>query len=313
MEVWVVTLSLLLIGHLPAASTFSSRPSFQQFQSNDENNEVATDGFPYQVKVMKKENQPKKNSFWDQEAATFLRQKGVVALTSAGTLINEDVCDRANEAATSRLLCLKEKIRNRGIDSSGADGPYRFLEVACRDEGGRRFDLPVPAFAGSSDLNMGTPMTSQQTSAIKTLHSDVHQAVQPVLTQLWNDEPNHVLACGFLANEPGSYDQTWHRDGPDEGYVNIFLPLISLTPTLGPTEVQPQTHDSSARVDLKISPLIEKGQILMMDYRTLHRGLGNLSKNTTRTVAYMVYRRGASESSLGDIRNFPNALTLEYD
>ena len=62
-------------------------------------------------------------------------------------------------------------------------------------------------------------------------------------------------------------------------------------------------------------PLLGKGDVLLFDYRTLHRGQGNMSKST-RTLAYAVFKRKGGTStgdSSGDIHNFPAALTLEYD
>jgi phosphotransacetylase len=94
---------------------------------------------------------------------TLRRYHGVCALVSSSTttmtltnnnslMISHSDCDRANEAAASRLSQLQRKIRNRRIDLF--DGPFRFQEVVCRDER-RRYNMPVP-WNGAADVNVGT-------------------------------------------------------------------------------------------------------------------------------------------------------------
>ena len=130
------------------------------------------------------------------------------------------------------------------------------------------------------------------------------------------------------------------------------MPLIDLKEELGPTALRPGTHSSPDKdcvadpyyhndetggeqksySEEEVAPLLQKGEVLMFDYRTLHRGQGNRSSSTSRTLAYVVYKQrkkvdagetdqnltsgdafGSSEYASGDIHNFPAALTLEYD
>jgi len=73
-------------------------------------------------------------------------------------------------------------------------------------------------------------------------------------------------------NEPRSNSQYWHWDGPDEGFIDCFVPLIDLNESLGPTAIQPGTHRMTSRVgDYKnergeFAPLLNKGDILLFDY-----------------------------------------------
>jgi len=65
-------------------------------------------------------------------------------------------------------------------------------------------------------------------------------------------------------------------------------------------------------------PMLNKGNILLFDYRTIHRGQGNTSEDTKQTLAYAVYRQreldgDGTKKESGDVHNFPAALTLEYD
>jgi hypothetical protein len=50
----------------------------------------------------------------------------------------------ANKAALTRVKGLHRRIESRGLNPSGIDEPYRFAEIVCRDDGGRRFDVPLP-------------------------------------------------------------------------------------------------------------------------------------------------------------------------
>ena len=73
--------------------------------------------------------------------------------------------------------------------------------------------------------------------------------------------------------------------------INVFIPLINITNhDLGPTEVVPRSHTQSrflysdnadTRSQAKpmgpttVTPLMNVGDVLMFDFRTLHRGLAN--------------------------------------
>jgi hypothetical protein len=319
---------------------------------------------------------------WIQQAASHLRTYGACALLSqdrysssssrstnnenGAVMIDPQTCNDARLASTTRLQEMHRRIESRGVDPTGTDdGPYRFQEVICRDEGGRRFDVPVP-WLGTKQKNnnigepagterkstttigscrIGTPLLLEEKGAIQSLHEELNVLVEPIANVLWsnqdanddddkasdikddnlgssNDSNSYVAAAGFLINEPGSSNQKWHRDGPDEGFIDAFVPLVDLTHELGPTAIQPSTHTDTDETMkerdrvVQVVPILIKGEVLLFDYRTLHRGQGNKSEATTRALAYAVYKRQTendSVSNTGDIHNFQSALTLEYD
>jgi ectoine hydroxylase-related dioxygenase (phytanoyl-CoA dioxygenase family) len=271
---------------------------------------------------------------------------------------------------------MQSRITSRGIDCTGIiDGPYRFAEIICRDDGGLRYDVPLPWLGddGESCRNVeektqqqqrqqvgservGAPLSNLEKNGVVDLHMEIDQIVPPVLEALWSrdddnssniDDKNvnsssntrssssYVAAAGFLINEPGSKAQNWHKDGPDPGFINCFVPLIDLTEELGPTAFSLAIDGSNNNIDYEddenddrknvLVPMLNMGNILLFDYRTLHRGQGNTSNDDiTRTLAYAVYcrRRTRRRTSpidddevkeSGDVHNFPAALTLEYD
>lgn len=269
---------------------------------------------------------------WEQEAADVLNEFGVVALRAddaespSSGIIKEEICGAASKAVTTRLIEMHRRIESRGMDPKGLEEAYRFSEIVCRDEGGKRFDLPVPFLGGDEGRSdeiesnvgsgrIGTPLDMEQEEAVRQLHEEIGKVAKPVLNKLWSEHSYNVAAAGFLVNQPGSKPQNWHRDGPDEGYIDCFVPLIDLNEEIGPTSLQPGTHVGNC-VDYNqgeaVAPLLSKGDILLFDYRTIHRGQSNKSTSTTRTLAYAVYK-GKKGSASGDIHNFPAALTLEYD
>lgn len=277
---------------------------------------------------------------WPAEAAAVLDECGVVALVSHdGGVIKHNICDNANRSITSRVQEMQRRIEARGVEPRGLDAPYRFAELICRDEGGRRYDVPVPWLGDAShnacsptgvgSLRSGAPLTAGEAESVTALHASMGSVLASVMEALWSPESLHhpasdVAAAGFLMNEPGSSSQDWHRDGPDAGFIDCFVPLIDLQEAIGPTALRPGTHrttpgvgddeDEPGGVARAFAPLLRKGDLLLFDYRTLHRGLGNMSKATTRTLAYAVYRRRETRASnsIGDVQNFQSALTLEY-
>lgn len=112
---------------------------------------------------------------------------------------------------------------------------------------------------------------------------------------------------------------------------NVFIPLDDVTDELGPTEFLPGTllseraeevneelmqwamieskwsaagdHKASMRMVLGteedewmsrnkvVAPLLRRGDAMMYDYRTCHRGTENLSQSKTRTMLYLMYAR----------------------
>ena len=95
------------------------------------------------------------------KAAAILNEHGAVALTSDDNdrdgLIKSEICDNANQSAFSRVEEMHHRIESRGLDPTGVDEPYRFAEIVCRDEGGKRYDVPVP-WLGDEETDKDEPI-----------------------------------------------------------------------------------------------------------------------------------------------------------
>lgn len=52
-----------------------------------------------------------------------------------------------------------------------------------------------------------------------------------------NNSASWLASCGFLVNDPGSSSQECLCDGPDEVFLNAFVPICDLQHELGPTSI----------------------------------------------------------------------------
>lgn len=101
-----------------------------------------------------------------------------------------------------------------------------------------------------------------------------------------------------MLSMPGSETQPWHSDGDHLSSkkhlpvhcLNVFVPLVHLTPENGGTEMVPTTHILGHYDDKQPSTtvLAEAGQCILFDFRLRHRGLGNKSRKP-RPLLYVTY------------------------
>ena len=141
---------------------------------------------------------------------------------------------------------------------------------------------------------------------------------------LGEDSLDDLQLChvSIVTASPSSTDQGWHADG---GHVNlqqhlpchclnVFIPLVDvLTIENGPTELRPCSHfltrnlaplmlAAKARKTLRspVIPSLQRRDVLIFDYRILHRGRANVSVND-RPILVLTY----AKSWFKDILNFP--------
>jgi hypothetical protein len=129
-----------------------------------------------------------------------------------------------------------------------------------------------------------------------------------------------------VASYPGAPQQQPHRDHdhlfPQPGVaaglplyaVNVAVPLIDVDLETGPTGVWLGSHRSGQVVavtgrDMKASPL-QRGDCMLLDYRTLHAGLPNRSVQA-RPIVYMVYGRRWFFDDINYLNRIPLDLPLE--
>jgi hypothetical protein len=130
-----------------------------------------------------------------------------------------------------------------------------------------------------------------------------------------------------VASYPGAPQQQAHRDHdhlfPQPGVaanlpvyaVNVAVPLVDVDLETGPTGVWLGSHRSGQTVavlakDLKASPW-QRGDCMLLDYRTLHAGMPNRS-GRTRPIVYMVYGRRWFFDDVNYTNRIPLDMTLEH-
>ena len=117
----------------------------------------------------------------------------------------------------------------------------------------------------------------------------------------------------LITSTPGSHNQKFHidtkhindryGDNTNEEHwpahiFNVFIPLIDITTDdLGPTQLIPKSHIESRilyndkykpnqkqqahqNLRMPLTPLLNVGDVLMFDFRTMHRGLENIDKRS---------------------------------
>ena len=112
-------------------------------------------------------------------------------------------------------------------------------------------------------------------------HNNLRNIVAGVLKS-----PNFdVISKSFVISKPNCESQTWHSDGPHLDVekhlpchcLNIFIPLIDVTPSHGPTELRPSSHiytrdlaklyllaHVKKEVKPNVAPALSRGSILMV-------------------------------------------------
>ena len=239
---------------------------------------------------------------WAEDAARSLRDKGFCVVRAGGAQISDRILESCRSVASARLSDLLARVGRRGVDLwPAASEPFRYLELVHR-EGTGRYDMPLPWCVDGQAGDVSLSAAAE--AAFGELHSAMDGVARPVISELW--AVSAEMRAGCVISEPGALAQPSHRDGPD-GLVTVFAPLTAFVPRNGPTELSPATHrggdDSSS-----LAPLLQAGDVLLFDYRCLHRGLAN-EGNARREVAYAVYAR----DGVRDVQNFPSATTLEFD
>ena len=223
--------------------------------------------------------------------AASLRSHGCALLASGAAIPPATIaaCRRAADAALADTL---RELEARGIDASGV----KTKEIVQRNAG--RYDL-VRGVEGAEPfgaLGRGGPWmpTVKRTLGVACA----------------------LLKTGVVYALPGAALQSIHADGKhlydgdgdvaDDAHlpahcVTVFVPLLDLSPELGPTEYFPGTHrrdGDRARYERAHAGReagvafagAKAGDAILFDYRVLHRGLANTSTEA-RPLLYFTYGR----------------------
>jgi hypothetical protein len=181
--------------------------------------------------------------------------------------------------------------------------PTRFLMV-----GDARYDI-ILRMTGA----FGRPEIFANSLLVTFLHSllgpDMQLSNFTVVAAHPDAPEQHVHRdCGHLFAEPGV--------GPNLPVyaVNVAVPLVDVGIEMGPTQVWPDTHRMNQGDNVPprtgFTYAMQRGDCMLMDYRTLHAGGHNMS-GRMRPIVYMVYARPWFFDQLNHIKRIPLDMPLE--
>lgn len=161
-----------------------------------------------------------------------------------------------------------------------------------------------------------------KTPSIEALQEQLFPYVPTLLgASHWDDLS--LCHLSLVVATPGASEQSWHADG---GHVsvtqhlpchvaNIFVPLTDVPLDLGPTEFRPGSHvytrnlaplllAAKARQQLRppVAPTLRQGDVLLFDYRVLHRGKANRTLDQDRPILVLTFAKPWYK----DVCNFPS-------
>jgi ectoine hydroxylase-related dioxygenase (phytanoyl-CoA dioxygenase family) len=142
--------------------------------------------------------------------------------------------------------------------------------------------------------------------------------VHPV-KEILRDDEDIDINISIVWTEPNCLDQEWHCDGAHRGdqetydeqtgalvkahakpyAVCVFMTLVDLDDTVGYTEFWPTSHKNAGLLGFGPAALslggvqsnqnAKAGDWVMYDYRLMHRGIGNKSKDVRRPILQFLY------------------------
>ncbi|KAJ3158231.1 hypothetical protein HDU86_002940 [Geranomyces michiganensis] len=160
---------------------------------------------------------------------------------------------------------------------------FAFEEIASR--GQERFDLLLPV-----DENPRVERVIQNGPWMPLVRSLLHAQAGVCVP----------CAVSVVYSRPGADTQSWHADGVPASppyAICAFLPLVDLDHETGFTQFWPGTQSSRGLLGFgpaaevcgaTFDGMVPSGSVLIYDYGTLHRGLGN-SGEAIRPVLQVVY------------------------
>jgi hypothetical protein len=136
----------------------------------------------------------------------------------------------------------------------------------------------------------------------------------------------HLSNFTAVVSHPGATIQHIHRDlahlfpdpavGPNLPVyaVNAAVPLIDVDTRTGPTGVWLGSHrwpHAKAQIETMTVAPLQRGDCMLLDYRTLHAGLPNASRQV-RPIVYMVYARPWFFDNSNHLSRIPLDMPIEH-
>ena len=220
-------------------------------------------------------------------ASGLLRDVGFVVLEGAQSpLLGRTLVGEARRAAADDLRDMLARLQRQGFDTDSDS--FAFAEVVHRSV--RRYDLRL-------DRRRMPPSAPWHNVSAAAAAWAV-----PVLATCGVQQELEVAVEGVLTSLPGAPAQRFHQDGPLPGSFNCFVPLVDVVPEQHTgTEFWPGSHvhpavpklvqtgdlavEDSSQLPVvsgdpnvhTVLPSLRAGDMLLYQYRVVHRGAANAS------------------------------------
>lgn len=261
-------------------------------------------------------------------AADLVRAAGLAVAAEA---LDARAVERALLAVNRRIAKAERALREtRPSVNVGAD-VFAFREMGSR--GGERFDLLFPKGRDPADRTDDADREDEDEDAafVRELAMTApwtRTLVEPLLGS--NDAGSGGGASwrcdvSVVYSRPGAANQDWHCDGRHlagaaradfngDGLappyaICVFCPLVDLNADVGFTQFWAGSHRGAELIGFggaaevlrgTVDGIVQAGGAVAYDYRTMHRGMANVSAGTTRPVLQFLY----AESNYRETKNY---------
>ena len=261
-------------------------------------------------------------------AADLVRAAGLAVCAEA---LDARTVERALLAVNRRIAKAERALREmRPSVNVGAD-VFAFREMGSR--GGERFDLLFPKGRDPADDADDADREDEDEDAafVRELAMTApwtRTLVEPLLGS--NDAGSGGGASWWcdvsvVYSRPGAAHQDWHCDGrhlagaaradfDGDGLAPpyalcVFCPLVDLNADVGFTQFWAGSHRGAELIGFggaaemlrgTVDGIVQAGGAVAYDYRTMHRGMANVSAGTTRPVLQFLY----AESNYRETKNY---------
>ena len=261
-------------------------------------------------------------------AADLVRAAGLAVAAEA---LDARAVERALLAVNRRIAKAERALREmRPSVNVGAD-VFAFREMGSR--GGERFDLLFPKGRDPADRTDDADREDEDEDAafVRELAMTApwtRTLVEPLLGS--NDAGSGGGASwrcdvSVVYSRPGAANQDWHCDGrhlagaaradfDGDGLappyaICVFCPLVDLNADVGFTQFWAGSHRGAELIGFggaaevlrgTVDGIVQAGGAVAYDYRTMHRGMANVSAGTTRPVLQFLY----AESNYRETKNY---------